>query len=207
MLTVQQLRRAVPDVNSSRAKELVEVMNVYGERFGITTPLRMAHALAQFFHESGKLNFVVENLNYSTDGLLKTFPKYFKTRSIAASYARKPAKIASRVYADRMGNGSEASGDGWKYRGRGIVQITGKSQYQAYQDSGLCDGNLIESPELLENSPEAYKSALWFWDKHGCNKLADRDDLTAVTRRINGGTNGLSTRGFYLRRFKKEFGI
>lgn len=206
-ITEQQLRRCVPSVNGTRVKELVAVMNEYGERFGINTPLRMAHALAQFFYESGELNHVVENLNYSADGLLKTFPKYFKTRADALAYARKPEKIANRVYANRMGNGSEASGDGWRYRGRGIVQLTGKAQYQAYQNSGFCVGNLVAHPEWLEKSPGAYKSALWFWYKNGCNELADKDDLTAITRRINGGTNGLSTRGFYLRRFKKEFGI
>lgn len=206
-ITEQQLRRAVPNVHKERVKEFVAVFNEYCERFGIDTPVRVVHFLSQVSYESGALNYVAENLNYSADGLLKTFPRYFKTRAEAQLYARHPEKIANRVYANRMGNGSEASGDGWRYRGRGVIQITGKYQYQAYQTSGFCVGNLVAHPEWLEKSPGAYKSAMWFWYKNGCNELADRDDVVGVTRKINGGTNGLSTRQYYLRRFKKEFGI
>lgn len=206
-ITEQQLRRAVPNVHKERVKEFVAVFNEYCEQFGIDTPVRVVHFLSQVSYESGALNYVAENLNYSADGLLKTFPRYFKTRAEAQLYARHPEKIANRVYANRMGNGSEASGDGWRYRGRGVIQITGKYQYQAYQTSGFCVGNLVAHPEWLEKSPGAYKSAMWFWYKNGCNELADRDDVVGVTRKINGGTNGLSTRQYYLRRFKKEFGI
>lgn len=201
-----QLLRAVPKTNRTRALEFVKVFNEWAERFGINTPLRTAHALAQFFHESNALNAVEENLNYSADGLLKVFPKYFNKENVN-DYARKPEKIANRVYANRMGNGDEKSGDGWKYRGRGIVQITGKSNVLSYEKSGFCNGKVSEHPEWLAQSPGAYKSAMWFWFANGCNQLADRDDAIAVTKRINGATNGLSERMYYLRRFKREFGI
>jgi len=206
-ITVQQIMRAVPSANRERATELVQVFNDWNERFQINTPLRVSFFLAHVLHESGNLKYVEENLNYSADGLRKTFPKYFPTAALAAQYARQPQKIANRVYADRMGNGNEASGDGWRYRGRGMIQLTGKFQYQSYQNSGFCNGNLVAHPEWLTKSPGHTKSAMWYWYSHGCNELADRDDNISVTKRINGGLNGYANRDYLLRRFKKEFGV
>ena len=202
-----QLLRVAPDTDKSRIDDFVKTFNQWSERFEIDSPLRVAHFLSQVFHESGCLRHVVENLNYSADGLLKTFPRHFRTRAEAEAYARKPEKIANRVYANRMGNGPEASGDGWKFRGRGFIQLTGRSNYQDYADSPFCVGNLMAHPEWLEKSPGNIKSAMFFWWKNCCNHWADADDADRLTLRINGGTNGLSNRKFLLRRFKKEFGI
>jgi len=187
--------------------EFVRVFNVWNDRFGITTPLRMAHFLATVWHESAGLTRTVENLNYSAQGLRRTFPKYFPTAALANQYARKPQAIANRVYANRMGNGNEASGDGWRYRGRGLIQLTGRSNYQAYQNSAFCNGDLMGHPEWLSQYPGALKSAMWFWWKNGCNELADRDDATAVCRRVNGGLNGLDERKIYLGKFKTMLDI
>ena len=148
----------------------------------------------------------VENMNYSAKRLLQVFPKHF-TPAQAERYARKPSQIANRVYANRLGNGNEASGDGWRYRGRGYIQITGRSNYKAYQDSGLCVGNLMAHPEWLCNSPGRMKSAMWFFMKSGCNELADNDDIEAITRRINGALNGYADRCYYYRRLKRIFMI
>lgn len=206
VITRAQLLRVAPDTDKSRIDDFVKTFNQWSERFEIDSPLRVAHFLSQVFHESGCLRHVVENLNYSADGLLKTFPRYFSYDN-ARLYARKPELIANRVYASRMGNGPEASGDGWKFRGRGFIQLTGRSNYQDYADSPFCVGNLMAHPEWLEKSPGNIKSAMYFWWKNCCNHWADADDADRLTLRINGGTNGLSNRKFLLRRFKKEFGI
>lgn len=214
-ITVPQVMRAVPNANRVRVQELVDVFNQgWGEKFGISTPVRFIHWAAQLFHESACLNTFEENLNYSADRLLVVFPKYFN-RTNVNDYARKPEKIANRVYANRMGNGSEASGDGWKYKGRGAIMITGKSQYQAYQTSGFCVGNLLAHPEWLAQKPGAYKSAMWFWMKTGLNQLADKDTcqrvldgeaiVKQITLKVNGGLNGLADRQYLYRKFRKEF--
>ena len=167
--------------------------------------------------ESGCLKYVEENLNYSAEGLRKTFPKYFPTLAIAQQYARKPQAIANKVYANRMGNGNEASGDGWRFKGRGLLQTTGKNNYLSYQNSGLCVGNLMAHTEWLCQKPGHTKSAMWFWMKNNINDIADQDRgervsdgeaiVTRITKVVNGGTNGLSTRLFYYRRFRSEFGL
>jgi putative chitinase len=136
---------------------------------------------------------LVENLNYSANGLLATFRKYF-TPDLANAYARKPQAIASRVYANRMGNGDEASGEGWKYRGRGILQVTGKNNYYQCSQFIFSDDRLIDSPELLQTPEYALRSACWYWVNNNLNALADTRDVEALTRRINGGTNGLQDR-------------
>lgn len=206
-ITEAQILRAVPDTDRQRVKLFADTFNAWSEAFEITTPIRLVHFLAQVFHESGNLKYVEENLNYSAEALRRVFPNYFKKPEIAAAYARKPVQIANKVYANRMGNGSEASGDGWRYRGRGLLQLTGKNNYRAYQNSGFCNGDLVSHPEWLANFPGALKSAMWFWKSNGCNTLADKDNVVALTRRINGGENGLSNRQYLLRRFKREFGI
>lgn len=151
---------------------------------GINTQKRLAMFFAQLDHESG-LKPISENLNYSADGLLKTFPKYFNSET-AKEYARQPQKIANRVYANRMGNGSESSGDGWKFRGRGFIQITGKNNYIA------C--GYANNPDNLLNEVDAMVSAVWFWNQNNLNKFADLGDVKGCTKVINGGLNGLADR-------------
>jgi putative chitinase len=163
-------------------------------KFEINTPLRLAHFLAQAGHESGGFKALNENLNYGAKGLLGTFAKYF-TPDTATLYERKPEKIANLVYANRMGNGDKASGDGYRFRGRGYIQLTGKDNYSAFDKT--VDENILENPDLVATKyPLA--SAAWFFHKNGLQKIADEGatDLvvTKVTKRVNGGTIGLPDR-------------
>ena len=160
------------------------------EKYEVNTKLRIAHFMAQISHESG-LKPISENLNYSSQGLIQTFSKYFTTTE-AINFANQPEKIANRVYANRMGNGDEKSGDGWKYRGRGFIQITGKINY--FQLANDTDLDCLKNPDLLLQEANAMISALWFWNKAGLNKLADKNDIKGITRKINGGYNGLEHR-------------
>ncbi len=178
---------------------LEEVMN----SFEINTPLRKAHFLAQVCHESGGFKHVVENLNYSNTGLNKVFKKYFPTLSSAASFHRQPEKIANKVYANRMGNGTEASGDGWKYKGRGLIQLTGKTNYQNF--STATGQDFVAKPEMVAEPKWALTSACWFWKSRNLNKYADLDDVKTVTKLINGGFNGLEDRTLLLGQFKKLY--
>jgi len=168
------------------------------EKYGLTTKLRIAHFTAQIEHESG-LKPIAENLNYSAQGLETIFKKYFPTFELQVKYQRKPEKIANRVYANRMGNGNEASGEGWKYRGRGFIQITGKINY--FQLANDTDLDCLKNPDLLLQEANAMISALWFWHKAGLNKLADKNDLKGITRKINGGYNGLEHRTELLKKY------
>jgi putative chitinase len=158
----------------------------------INTPVRQAMFLSQLAHESGNFKFVVENLNYSADALRRVFGKYFPTEELANQYARQPERIANRVYASRMGNGDEASGDGWKYRGRGLIQLTGKNNYASF--SMQADNNALVEPDLVTQPELAVDSAGWFWTTNRLNQLADTGDVRAVSRRVNGGFNGLADR-------------
>ena len=159
------------------------------------TPERAAHFFAQTAHETGGFKAFSENLNYSADGLQKIFGKYFPGL-LEESYAKKPEKIANRVYADRMGNGSEASGDGWKYRGRGALQLTGKANYKAFSDY-LKNPLVMEQPDLVAGEL-AFESAMFFFDKNKlwdiCDKGVTKETILALTKRINGGTHGLADR-------------
>ncbi len=163
-------------------------------KFNITTPLRLSHFLAQCGHESGGFKALVENLNYGSKGLLGTFPKYFNVTT-AAQYERKPEMIASKVYGGRMGNGVESTKDGWKFRGRGYIQLTGKDNYTAFDK--FVTENIIESPELVATK-YPLMSAAWFFDKNKlwtvCDKGATTEVVTAVTKRVNGGVIGLVDR-------------
>ena len=163
-------------------------------RFGITNVLRLAHFLSQAGHESGGFKAVNENLNYSADGLKKIFPKYFPG-NISESYARNPEKIAAKVYGGRMGNGDEASKDGWKFRGRGYIQLTGKSNYTAFDK--LVEEDILANPDLVATKyPLA--SAAWFFNSNKlwaiCDKGADKSVVEAVTKRVNGGLIGIEDR-------------
>ena len=159
--------------------------------FDINTPERVAGFLAQVGHESGGLRFTVENLNYRADALTRVWPSRFPP-GVAESYAMQPERIANRAYADRMGNGNEASGDGWKYRGRGLIQLTGKDAYAAF--SLASDNNALLEPDLVAETELAALSAGWFWSRNGLNALADNKDIVGMTIRVNGGTNGLDDR-------------
>jgi putative chitinase len=177
--------------NNTIAQSYVEPMNRTFNRYIIDTPRRISMFLAQVSHESGGLTATQENLNYSADRLLVVFPKYFKDVDVNA-YARNPEKIANRVYANRMGNGSESSGDGYRYRGRGFIQLTGKSNYERFAKSMLMP--LDRAVQYLTTPEGACMSAGWFWDTNNLNELADNGNLLECTRKINGGTNGLEDR-------------
>jgi putative chitinase len=159
--------------------------------YDINTPRRIAAFVAQCAHESGGFRFLTENLNYRAESLVKTWPRYFNSGN-AGSYARNPQRIANRAYADRMGNGNEASGDGWRFCGRGLIQLTGRSNYQAFADSIETDINDI--PDYLATFEGAVQSACWFWETNNLNKWADLGDIVTLTKRINGGTLGLDDR-------------
>lgn len=162
-------------------------------RYGIAeSRLRLAHFFAQVLHESGCMRFDMENLNYSSDALRKVFGKYFPSREDADAYARNPEKIANRVYANRMGNGGERSGDGWKYRGRGLIQLTGRANYEAFA-AWIGDPRVVNDPDLV-CTDYAVQSAVFFWVTNDLNRLADKDDVVALTARVSGGTNGLAHR-------------
>lgn len=188
----------------ARAETYVDALNSATAAHGIDSPLRMAHFLAQLFHESGGLRHVVENMNYSADGLLKIFRRYFRTRAEAETCARKPQKIGCRVYGGRMGNGDEASGDGFRYRGRGLIQLTGKNNYRAF--SRWQGEDVVANPDLVSEK-YAVHSAVFFWDTNQLNRLADTDDLRALTRAINGGLNGFAHRRELLEKAKAALGV
>jgi putative chitinase len=167
--------------------------------YGITTKVRLAALLAQVAHESGNLRFIKENLNYSAQGLMNTWPRRFPTLESALPYHRNPKKIADKVYANRMGNGTVESQEGSKYIGRGLKQLTGKHNYTLIsKDFGV---DFVSKPELLEEPLWASLSAGWFWDTNNLNKIADSLDFVLLTRRINGGTIGLEDR---LKRYKNN---
>lgn len=188
MISASKLSTKVP------APVMLEITSII-EKFNMTSPLRLAHFLAQAAHESGNFKFLKENLNYSSDSLLKVFPKYFKDKATADKYARNPEKIANRVYASRMGNGDEASGDGFKFRGRGYIQLTGKDNYKAF--SNFIGEDCVANPDLVSDKYPLV-SASWFFDKNNlwtiCDKGATDEVVTAVTKRVNGGVHGLSDR-------------
>lgn len=170
-------------------------------KYQINTQLRIAHFLAQLSYETLGFTALIENTNYSATRLREVFPNYF-TLSQASAYANKPANIANRVYANRLGNGNEASGDGYKYRGRGLIHLTGKSNYQAYTNySGT---NIVDNPDLAARIDIALDIAGWFWSARNINQYADNDDLVGVTKNVNGGSNGLEGRNAKLNAYKKE---
>jgi putative chitinase len=204
MISDESLKQVLREMADAKREEYVPYLNEAAQRFEIATPLRSAAFIAQTAHESAEYSRFVENLNYSAQGLLNTWPKRF-TAEKALAYGRKPDRIASYVYANRLGNGNEASGDGWRYRGRGIIQITGKTNYQACGNGLGVD--LLASPELLEQPQLAFLSAAWFWDSRKLNDLADRDDFVGITKIINGGTNGLADRQAYYELAKAALGI
>jgi putative chitinase len=162
------------------------------EKYGIDTTKRQAAFIGQCMHESGGFKLLQENLNYSAKALMATWPSRFPTEEIANEYARQPEKIANKVYGGRMGNDVESSGEGWKYRGRGIKQLTGKENYE--RCGSVLGVDLVSNPDLLLDPKYATLSAGWFWNKHNLNDLADKGDIETMTKRINGGLLGLDAR-------------
>ena len=192
-VTLELLKEICPKTRSTVLSKYIDPLNTIGVKFGLfDNPRRMAAFLAQVAHESGGLNVIQENLNYSAKGLTVTFKKYFPSIASTNGYARNPQRIANKVYANRMGNGNEASGDGYKFRGRGLIQLTGKNNYTLFAKS---IGKSIDDTIAYLATPEgAVASAIWFWDVNKLNIYADKGDFVGLTRRINGGTIGLADR-------------
>jgi putative chitinase len=197
-LNLAKLKGHVPD-------NVIAMIPDTAAKFGINTPLRLAHFLAQCGHESGGFRATQENLNYSAKGLMGIFKKYFPTLALAQAYERKPEKIANRVYGGRMGNGPEASGEGYKFRGRGYIQLTGKENYTAF---GKSIGEDMTVNQDKVSGPYALLSAAWFFSKNGLHKIADEGSsdavVTKITKRVNGGTIGLADR---IKHFKEYYNL
>lgn len=186
MVTAEQLAKL------HISAEWVEPLNDTFLKFGIDTPKRQAAFIAQCGHESGGFKLLSENLNYRAETLCKLWPKRFPTLEFAKQFEKNPKKIANSVYANRMGNRDEASGDGYRFRGRGCIQLTGHSgYYHAGQALGV---DFVMNPDLVATPKYAVLTAGWFWSTHGCNELADAANWTGLTKRINGGTIGLNER-------------
>lgn len=191
--TPTKLQACVP--SNPRITDWYDVICKTLPEYNITTWQRVAQWIAQVGHESGNFRTLVENLNYGAVGLKNTWPRSFPTLQIAQSYERQPERIANRTYANRMGNGSEQSGDGWKFRGRGLIQITGKSNYIQASKTLYGDENiLLNDPDILKEPDGAIRSACWFWNSRNLSVPADKEDTQTVTRLINGGLNGLDDR-------------
>ena len=178
--------------NNPKIDEWYAAMCEVLPKYEITTKSRVASFVAQCSHESAKFTAIKENLNYGAKGLQTTFKKYFPDEASALLYERKPEKIANKVYGGRMGNGLEASGDGFKYCGRGLIQLTGKENYTKFAAS--INKTLDETIAYLGTTAGAVESACWFWDTNKLNVEADNADITKMTKKINGGTNGLAER-------------
>ena len=188
--TQEQLKEMIP--RNSYVSQWYEAISSILPEYEINTPQRVAAFLAQCAHESGGFVFLKENLNYKAPSLRKVFPKYFPDDATASAYANKPERIANRVYANRMGNGDESSGDGWRYCGRGLIQLTGKDNYTFFAAS--LDIPVEEASEYLQTFEGAVQSACFFWEQNNLNKWADAGDILTLTKRINGGTIGLEDR-------------
>ena len=197
-MKIEKLKGHIPDAVLAQIPDTVA-------KFDLGTPLRLAHFLAQCGHESGGFKAVVENLNYGAKGLVGTFKKYFPTEAAALPYERKPEKIANRVYANRMANGDEASGDGFRFRGRGYIQLTGRANYTSFNK--FVDEDVVASPDLVATKYPLL-SAAWFFHSNGLHKLADGGAtdtvVTTVTKRVNGGTIGLADR---IKHFKEYYSL
>ena len=192
-ITREQLAQIIP--RNPYIDQWCGALNKLLPDYGIDTPQRVAAFLAQCAHESGGFVFLKENLNYRAASLRKIFPKYFPTDQIAEQYASLPNKaeaIANRIYANRMGNGDEASGDGWLYCGRGLIQLTGKDNYTFF--AGSLDISVEEAAEYLATFEGAAQSACWYWEQNNLNRFADANDVKGLTRAINGGYIGLEDR-------------
>ena len=193
MVTIELLQAICPKTKRIVLEKYVDPLNKVGEHYGLfENEKRIAAFLAQIAHESGGFNAVIENLNYGAKGLMTTFKKYFPNEQIAKEYERKPEKIANRVYANRMKNGPEESGDGYTFRGRGLIQLTGRDNYTRFANA--VGKSVIDAIKFLETPEGAVTSAGWFWDVNKLNIYCDKEDFVGLTKRINGGTIGLEDR-------------
>jgi putative chitinase len=197
-LKLEKLRGHIPE-------SVIAMIPDTAAKFGINTPLRLAHFLAQCGHESGGFRATQENLNYSAKGLMGIFKKYFPTQALAEQYQRKPEAIASRVYGGRMGNGAEPTKEGYKFRGRGYIQLTGKDNYTAFGKA--INEDMVSNPDKVATN-YALLSAAWFFTKNGLHKIADTGSsdqvVTQITKRVNGGTIGLADR---IKHFKEYYSL
>jgi putative chitinase len=192
ILTSQQLIKAMPKIKNSEL--WATTLNKYLPQYGIDTKEEVSAYLAQCGHESLDFNVLEENLRYSSEGLLKVFGKYYKTEAEAKAHAKQPQKIANRVYGNRMGNGDEASGDGYKYRGRGLIMITGKNNYTALS-TDLKKPEYLTNPDLLIQVEGAILSSVWFWKKNKLDLYDDRtQDFVKLSSKVNGGSIGIDDR-------------
>ena len=189
ILTKDQLTQMVKNPYIDHWYEVLEQLL---DDYDISTPLRVAHFIAQCAHESGNFVFIKENLNYKAASLQKIFAKYFPTADLAQQYAGKPEMIANRIYANRMGNGDEASGEGWLYHGRGLIQLTGKDNYTFF--AGSLGISVEDAAAYMETFEGAAQSACWFWEQNNLNRFADANDCKGLTKTINGGYIGLEDR-------------
>lgn len=189
-LTVEQVKQLIP--RNKYPTEWCNALNLLLPKYEINTPERIAAFVAQCAHESLDFTVLKENLHYRAVTLQKVFPKYFPTPEVAIEYANKPEKIANRVYANRMCNGDEDSGDGYQYCGRGLIQLTGKDNYTKF--AADVEMKMEVAIPYLETFEGALESACWYWKEHNLNSIADKQDMVTLTRRINGGTNGLDDR-------------
>ena len=196
LLTIVQLSKAVPNARLEDLTKYVDVLSAAMVGSAIDTPARQAAFIAQVAHESGDFRCTEENLNYSWPALRRTWPSRFTTNEFAKRYHRQPERIANYVYADRNGNGDEASGDGWRFRGRGLIQVTFRANYLAYSQA-MADPSVLTDPEQLALPRHAALSACWFWTSRGLNALADSGDeasFNQISFRINGGWQGKEDR-------------
>jgi putative chitinase len=203
MITPDQIKQCMP---ACKEPELwANLLKVHMPAYKLDGKEQLARFIAQCGHESGDFNILQENLNYSSERLLAVFPRYFRNLldTELVQYSRKPEKIANRVYASRMGNGNEQSGDGWKFRGRGLIQTTGRENYTKCSQFLFKDNTLVKNPELLIQPENALLSAIWFWKS---NKLDTIELYETVTRRINGGTHGEADRNARLARARQILG-
>ncbi len=195
-----KLKEIMPAATNVAIKTYIDSLNKQMEAAAINTFLRMSHFLAQIGHETGDMRAVEENLNYSAEALIRSWPSLFNQGN-AEQYAHQPEKIANRAYGNRYGNGPEESADGWRYHGRGMMQTTFKGNYLAFEKAtGI---QVVENPDLIAIDPDiCVATATYFWTSHNLNTLADADDVLGITKKINGGTNGYDDRCLRLERAK-----
>ena len=201
-ITREQLQACIG--NNPYLDSWVHALNEILPDYEIDTPQRVAAFIDQCAHESGGFKFLTENLNYRAVTLRKLFSKYFPTDELAQAYEKKPEKIANRIYGGRMGNGPEETGDGFRYCGRGLIQLTGRNNYEAFADS--IESTPEEVSEYLQTFEGAVQSACWFWESNNLNQYADSDDIKTMTKRINGGFIGLADREKHYEHAKHVFG-
>ncbi len=205
MVTDDSLKQIMPKLPEARRAALLPALQTALNEFAVNTPKREAAFLAQIAHESGELTIFAENLNYSAKGLMATWPKRFPDLATAQKYERNPEKLANYVYANRIGNGDEASGDGWRFRGRGPIQITGRENYQKY--GSRLNVDLINHPDQAATPEVGFRIAGLYWRENGLNELADGEMFETITKRINGGLKGLEDRVKYFARAKQVLGV